>query len=274
VNYFADRVTVITGAGSGIGRALAVALAGQGAVLALSDRDGEAVTETRCLCRGAPAARVDAVDVTDWRAVSDYASAVRTEFDRVDVVLAVAGVIHTGSVVSSTLADMQRVMDVDYWGVVHTAKSFLPPLIESGGGHVATVSSAFGLVAAPLYAAYSAAKFAVRGFTEALRQEMRAAGHPVAVTCVYPGGVRTPIMRSGTYAADADRAAVVARFDRTVARVEAPAAAAAILRGVRAGHAQVLVGADARLASLASRLTGPGYARILPLLRNLPRLRR
>jgi short-subunit dehydrogenase len=253
---------------------LAVALADQGSVLALSDRDGDAVAQTRRLCRGAQATRVDEVDVTDGQGMADYAAAVRTEFDRVDVVLAVAGVIHTGSVLSSSLADMQRVMNVDYWGVVHTAKSFLPDVIRSGGGHVATVSSAFGLVAAPLYAAYSAAKFAVRGFTEALRQEMRAAGHPVAVTCVYPGGVRTPIMRTGSYAADTDRAAVVARFDRTVARVEPAAAATAILRGVRAGRAQVLVGADARLASLAVRLTGPGYARILPVLRNLPRLRR
>ncbi|HWE89310.1 MAG TPA: SDR family oxidoreductase [Pseudonocardiaceae bacterium] len=269
MRYYTGRVAVITGAGSGIGRALAVALADQEAVLALSDVDPGAVAATERLCGSAAAIRTDTVDVTDRRAVLDYASAVAAEFGRVDLVFAVAGVIFTGSVLSSDFADIEHVMNVDFWGVVHTAKAFLPHVIASGGGHVVTVSSAFGLIAAPLYSAYNSAKFAVRGFTESLRQEMLLAGHPVSVTCVYPGGVRTPIMRNSRCAEDEDLSVIAARFDSLVARTEPAEAASIVLRGVRSGRADVLVGVDARIVSLVVRAAGRGYQRVLPALHRL-----
>ncbi|SFQ69845.1 Short-chain dehydrogenase [Amycolatopsis arida] len=275
MGYFTGRVAVITGAGSGIGRALAVALADQGSVLALSDRDAAAVEGTRDLCRRARAVVADTVDVTDRHAMADYADKIVATLGHVDAVFAVAGVIHTGSVLSSEFTDIEHVMNVDYWGVVNTAKAFLPQLIATNQGrvgHVVPVSSAFGLVAAPSHAAYCSAKFAVRGFTEALRQEMSLGRYPVVVTGVYPGGVRTAIMRNGSYAADEDRAAVLRRFDRVVARTEPADAAATILRGVRAGRAQVLVGADARVAALVARALGTAYQRVLPaLLRRMVR---
>jgi NAD(P)-dependent dehydrogenase (short-subunit alcohol dehydrogenase family) len=274
MGYYAERVAVITGAGSGIGRELAVALAGQGSVLALSDCDPSGLAGTRGLCGGARGMRTDVLDVTDRRAVVEYAAEVAGEFGRVDLVFAVAGVVYTGSVLASDFADIERVMAVDYWGVVHTAKAFLPYVIDSGGGQIVNVSSAFGLLAAPSYSAYCSAKFAVRGFSESLRQEMLIAGHPVSVTCVYPGGVRTSIISNSWCAADEDLSAITKRFDKTIARTDPAAAADVILRGVRRGRASVLVGADAHVASLAVRVVGGAYQRVLPLVHRLSVRRR
>jgi NAD(P)-dependent dehydrogenase (short-subunit alcohol dehydrogenase family) len=187
-------------------------------------------------------------------------------FGRVDLVFCVAGIIHTGSVLTSEFADFEHVINVNLWGGVNTVKAFLPYVIASGGGHVVNVSSAFGLIAAPHYSAYNTSKFAVRGFSESLRQEMAFDGHPVSVTWVYPGGVRTPIMRNGRFAGDEDAGAVTARFDTKVARMGPDKAASIILRGVARRRAQVLVGADAHLASLLARTAGSGYQGLMPWL--------
>jgi len=267
VGAYAGRVAVITGAGSGIGRALALALAARGARLALSDLDADAVGETGQRCRSLGAvARVDVLDVTDRCAVAAYPEPVVAGFGRVDAVFAVAGVIHVGALVDSEVADVEHVLDVNVRGVVRTAAAFLPHLIASGDGRLVTVSSAFGLAGVPYYSAYSASKAAVRGFTAALRQELVADGHPVAVTCVVPGGVRTPIMRHGRYAAGEDPAAVAAVFDRRIARTDAGAAARAILRGAERRRAEVLVGPDAQVVSWLVRLLGSSYQNVLPRL--------
>lgn len=264
-DYFAGSVGVITGAGAGIGRALALQLSARGGRLALWDCDAEAVSQTAAQCRhGGAKVRVDVVDVTDRAAVLQQAAVVGEEFGRVNLVFCVAGVIHTGSVLGSDLDDVHHVVDVNLWGVVHTVKAFLPLVIASGGGHVVTVSSAFGLMAAPRYSAYVASKFAVRGFTEALRQEMELDGHPVRVSCAYPGGVRTQIIRTGRVAAGEDAAAIADRFDRHVARTGPQAAASMILRGTQRGQPQILVGVDARGVASFVRVAGASYQRILP----------
>jgi short-subunit dehydrogenase len=272
VGYYTGRVAVVTGAGSGIGRALAVSLAGQGAQLALADRDRDAVTATARLCPEGARVRADAVDITDREAVLDHCAAVVSEFGGADLVFAAAGVIHTGSLLASEPADLSRVIEVNLLGTMHTAKAFLPALISSGRGHLVTFSSGFGLMAAPYYSAYSASKFAVRGFSEALRQETARGRRPVTVTCVYPGRIRTSIMRSGSYAEGVNAAAVAAAFDRA-ARMGPDQAAAVILRGVARRRAQVLVGADARAVSALVRLTGARYQDLLPMLARRSRRR-
>ncbi|MFD1151113.1 SDR family NAD(P)-dependent oxidoreductase [Saccharothrix hoggarensis] len=269
------RVAVVTGAGSGIGRALALALAARGARVALADLDADAVAETGRRCRQLGArVRTDVVDVTDRRAVAEYPAAVLAEYGRVDAVFAVAGVIHVGALLDSDLVDVEHVFDVNVRGVVWTAKAFLPHLVASGDGRLVTVSSAFGLAAMPYYSAYSASKAAVRAFTAALRQELAADGHPVAVTCAVPGGVRTPIMRRGRYAPSEDPAAVAEAFDRRIARTDAGAAAEVILHGAERRRAQVLVGPDARLVSWLARLVGSSYQNLLPRLLRAGLLRR
>ena len=275
MSYYATRTAVITGAGSGIGRALATGLARRGAQLALSDRDADAVADTAQQCRLAGSrVRADTVDVTDRRAVLGYPAAVLSDFGRVDLVFCVAGVIHTGSLLASEFPDIDHVINVNLGGVINTAKAFLPHLISSGGGHIVTFSSGFGLMAAPHYSAYNASKFAVRGFSEALRQEMALDGHPVSVTCVYPGGIRTPIMGNGTFAEGEDAAEITAMFDAKIARMQADRAAAIILRGVARRRPQLLVGADAHAVSLFVRAAGSTYQDLLPWLGRLTRQRR
>jgi short-subunit dehydrogenase len=272
---FTGCTSVITGAGSGIGRALALELAAEGARLVLWDRDRDAVEGTARRCREAGAVvRVDVVDVRDARSVLERAADVRQEVERVGAVFCVAGIIHTGGVLESQVTDVRDVVDVNLMGVVHAVMAFLPLLISSGGGHVVTVSSAFGLVAAPRYAAYSASKFAVRGFTEALRQEMVLDRLPVRVSCAYPGGVRTQIVRRGLFARPQDADAVSARFDASVARMEPEEAARVILRGVRHGRARILVGGDARLVSVVARVAGGAYQRVVPSLLRMTQVTR
>lgn len=266
-DYFTNSVSVVTGAGAGIGRALARQLADQGGHLALWDRDGDAVSQTAGLCRQAGArVRVDVIDVTDRAAVLERATAVHEEFGRVNLVFCAAGTIHTGSILDSDLTDVRHVVDVNLWGVVHTVKAFLPLVISTGGGHVVTVSSMFGLMAVPRYSAYVTSKFAVRGFTETLRQEMAVDGHGVKVSCAFPGGVSTQLVRNGRFAAGEDAAAVADGFEQHVARTTPEAAASTILRGTRRGQAQILVGPDARGVACFVRVTGAGYQRILPRL--------
>ena len=196
---FAGKVAVVTGAGSGIGQALAIELARSGARVAISDvnTEGLAATEERLKAIGAQV-KADRLDVTEREAFELYADAVKEHFGKVNQIYNNAGIAFAGDIEVSPFKDIEKVMDVDFWGVVNGTKVFLPHLVESGDGHVINISSVFGLFSVPGQAAYNAAKFAVRGFTEALRQEMTAAGHPVKVTTVHPGGIKTNIARNMT----------------------------------------------------------------------------
>lgn len=267
--YFAGRVAVVTGGGSGIGQALAVRLAAGGARLALLDVNGAAAAATARQCREAGAqARADTVDVTDQDSLIRCAAAAAGEFERVDLLVCAAGVIHTGTVQGSSWEDTRRVIDVNLLGAMGTVHAFLPLVRASDAGHVVLFSSGFGLLAMPRFAAYSASKFGLRGFSEALAQELGTDGHRVRVTCAYPGVVRTPIMRRGTFAGSEDPAARADSFDR-LARTGPDQAAQVILRRVRQGRARALVGADARAALLAERALGGTYQRVLPRLARL-----
>ena len=174
---------------------------------------------------GAPVRSVR-LDVTDRAAVLRYAEEVVGDFGTVNVVINNAGIAFTGDIADMSFDQIERVMDVDFWGVVNGTKAFLPHLIASGDGHVVNISSLFGLLAVPGQSAYNAAKFAVRGFTEALRMEMQVAGHPVQVTCVHPGGIKTNIVRNSEAVDGQDVAELTSMFDKKLAKTSAEDAAA------------------------------------------------
>jgi NAD(P)-dependent dehydrogenase (short-subunit alcohol dehydrogenase family) len=258
------KVAVITGAGSGIGRALTYDLARRGARLAISDVDPNGLAETvkQVQVIGA-AVHATRLDVTDRAAVLRYADEIVGEYGVVNIVINNAGIAFTGDVADMSFAQIERVIDVDFWGVVNGTKAFLPHLISSGDGHVVNISSLFGLLAVPGQSAYNAAKFAVRGFTEALRMEMQVAGHPVQVTCVHPGGIKTNIVRNSDAVDGQDVAELTAMFDKKLAKTSAENAAGAIIRAVTGNRPRAVVGLDAKVLDLVVRLLGPRYQRLI-----------
>ncbi len=260
---FGGKVVAITGAGSGIGRALALELGRSGARLAISDFDADGLARTEKLIHKIGAdVRADRLDVTERAEFLTYADTVNAHFGTVNQIYNIAGIAFLGDVEVSQFKDIERVMDVDYWGVVSGTKAFLPHLIASGDGHVINMSSMFGLFGVPGQAAYNSAKFAVRGFTEALRQEMTLAGHRVGVTAVHPGYVKTAIARNAGAAEGVDIAAGIKVFDK-VAITSAHRAARTILKAVRKNKARVVVGLDARAFDLMVRAFPSGYQRVL-----------
>jgi NADP-dependent 3-hydroxy acid dehydrogenase YdfG len=260
---FAGKVAAVTGAGSGIGQALALELGRSGASLAISDVDleGLAKTEEQLKAIGAPV-RSDRLDVTEREAFHIYADHINERFGKVNQIYNNAGIAYTGDVDITAFKDIERVMDVDFWGVVNGTKAFLPHLVASGDGHVINVSSLFGLLSVPGQAAYNSAKFAVRGFTEALRQEMVLNREPVKVTSIHPGGIKTAIARNGLTAEGVDPAAQSKVFDKRLASTTPQRAAEIILDGVRKNKARVLVGQDAVVLDLIVRITGSHYQRL------------
>lgn len=262
---FTDRVAVITGAGSGIGRALALELAGLGALLALSDIDEVAVADTAARCEKLGAqARGYRLDVADREAMSAHADQVLAEFGRVNLVVNNAGVALVATVEEMSYEDLEWIVGINFWGVVHGTKAFLPHLIASGDGHLVNVSSVFGFVGVPTQGAYNATKFAVRGFTEALRQEMLLGGKPVKVSCVHPGGIRTNIARDARDTSGREPERLASDFAR-IARTTPEEAAKIIIRGVRRNKPRILVGPDAYVFDAIPRLLGARYQRLTAL---------
>jgi NAD(P)-dependent dehydrogenase (short-subunit alcohol dehydrogenase family) len=258
---FNGRVAVVTGAGSGIGRALAVDLAARGARLALSDVHEPGLAETIALCEKTGAqAKGYRLDVADRAAVTAHADEVADHYGQVNLVVNNAGVALMATVEDMSYEDFDWLMGINFWGVVHGTKAFLPHLIASGEGHLVNISSVFGLVGVPTQSAYNAAKFGVRGFTEALRQEMLLGRRRVGVSCVHPGGIRTNIARDAraTEGTAQERASEFAK----IAKTSAEDAARTILRGVEHNRARILIGADARVIDAAPRLLGSAYQRL------------
>ena len=264
MNPFEAKVAVITGAGSGIGRALAVNLAEKGAKLALSDIDTEGLAETVSQAEALGAdVKSDRLNVAEREAVLDYAEAVVAHFGEVHQVYNNAGIAYNGDVENSEFKDIERIIDVDFWGVVNGTKAFLPHVIASGDGHIINISSLFGLIAVPGQSAYNAAKFAVRGFTEALHQEMLVAKHPVKVTCVHPGGIKTAVARNATVANDQSAQTFAEFFDKRLALHSPEMAAETIIDGVCKGRPRVVIGWEAKALDVLARIIGPSYQRII-----------
>ena len=265
------RVAAITGAGSGIGRALAAELAAKGCHLALSDIDKAGLEETVELVER-PGIRVTAhaVDVADRAAMEEWAQQVVDHHGFVNLIVNNAGVALGSTVEAMSYEDFEWLMGINFWGVVHGTKAFLPHLRASGDGHIVNISSVFGLLGIPSQSAYNASKFAVRGFTEALRVELDMAGGAVSCTTIHPGGIKTNIARSGRFDAaslsalgqDPDR--VVAASERAL-RTAPERAAQVILRAVERDRRRAMIGADAQVFKLLA-MTPPGlYQRLIRL---------
>lgn len=269
MSTFTGKVAAVTGAGSGIGRALALGLARRGARLALSDVDEVGLAETARVARTL-AAEVDAarLDVSDGDAVKAYATAVAARFGNVHQIYNNAGIAFSRSVIDSTFEDYERVLAVNLRGVIHGTLAFLPHLIAAGDGHVVNISSLNGFMAQGQMSHYCTAKFAVRGFTESLRIEMLAAGLPVRVTVVHPGGVKTNIASAALARARASGLAVTAEdearermYNEKLLKLSPDLAAETILAGVARDQARVLVGNDARAVDLLVRAFPVAYQR-------------
>ena len=262
------KVVAITGAASGMGRELAIECARRGSDLALVDVDVEGLEETaRRARKERPAARIETgrLDVADRDAMYAWAARVEAKLGGADLIVMNAGVSLSASVAKMTDADFHWLFDINFWGVVNGCRAFLPQLQQKPDAHIVNVSSVFGLIGVPTQSAYCAAKFAVRGFTESLRQELD--GTSVHVSCVHPGGIKTEIVKRGRHHEDAlggqaDPAVVAREFERS-ARTTATEAAAIILRGVLRNEPRILVGADAVVIDAMARLAPRRYGALV-----------
>ena len=265
---FSRKVAVITGAGSGIGRALALALATRGCILALADVNRNGLHETRDQVTAAGAAcSTHVVDVADRDAVEAFAADVFRQHGAVHLVINNAGVTLVDQAERASYEDFNWIMNINFWGVVYGTKAFLPYLRQVDEAHIVNVSSLFGLVAMPIQSAYNASKFAVRGFTESLKMEL--AGSPIGVSCVHPGGIKTGIGEHSRVREDSisvTREQLLADFEKAAATT-AERAAAVIIRDIEKKRRRILIGFDARLFDWVSRIFPGSYEKIFGLER-------
>jgi short-subunit dehydrogenase len=260
-----NSVAVITGAAGGIGQALALRLAREGAHLALADIDeaGLMKVESDLAGKGVEVS-THVVDVGDGKRVEELAGEVMQRHGRVNILINNAGVALFGDVQEISIADLEWLMQINFWGTVYGVKHFLPLLRQQPErAYLVNLSSIFGIIAPPGQAAYAASKFAVRGFTEALRHEL--AGTAIQVSTVHPGGIMTGIARRGRVGAAADasiRETETARFER-LARTSPEEAADRIVSGMLRGQTRILVGPDAHLLDLIQRFMPRTYWRLI-----------
>ena len=264
MSFLSGGVAVVTGAGSGIGRALAQQLAGSGSALALADVDEAGLSQTvQSLGSKNASITTHVMDVADEASVDAFAEDVGRRHGRVTLLINNAGVALHGKFEEISLDDFRWLMNINFWGTVYGVKYFLPMLKREQRSHLVNISSVFGIIAPPGQPAYSASKFAVRGFTECLRHEL--AGSAVCVSCVHPGGIRTAIAsraRLGAGASAPKREKTIASFAK-LARTSPEAAAARILRGVERREPRILIGSDAYQIDILQRLRPASYWKTL-----------
>jgi len=269
MTYVRGKIGVITGAGSGIGRALALQLNREGCELYLSDINGESLEETlRLLSSKDVPANGQVLDVADKARMHAWAEQIATDRGHVDIVINNAGVALIATVEASNYENLEWLMGINFWGVVYGTQAFLPLLRRSKQGHLVNISSVFGLIGVPTQSAYNAAKFAVRGYTEALRQEMH--GTNVHVCCVHPGGIKTNIARAArgddTVMSAEARGSEFERLARTTPEV----AAQKIVAAIEKRKPRLLIGLDAAIISLLCRLFPVSYPRFMLALAKPP----
>lgn len=262
-----NSVAVVTGAGSGIGRALVLRLAAEGiAGLAISDVNEDGLNETATMIPATMPITTRVFDVSDRESVNRFAEQVLGDHGRVTHLFNNAGVGLIGEFEHISIEDFEWLMGINFWGVVYMTKAFLPTLLQQDAAHIANVSSVFGLIAPSEQTAYCSSKFAVRGFTESLRAELRETN--VAVSCVHPGGIKTNIVRNsrvGEGTPDEWKNQGVKFFDK-VAKTSAEDAAEVIVQGIKSKNSRILIGKDAAAISLFSRLFPKRYLGVIERL--------
>jgi len=262
----------LTGAASGIGRTLAFALAARGCDLALADRDEAGLQALAAelakqgALPGAVKVTTHRVDVSEPDQIAEFAQGAVATHPGLNILINNAGVALMGNFVEIDQAQMDWLMNINFWGVVHATRAFLPHLAQRREAHIVNLSSIFGIVAPPGQTAYAAAKFAVRGFSESLRHELQTAESPIRLSVVHPGGVATNIARnsrSGSGVIDnARRAESIERFDNA-ARTTPAAAAQRIIAGIEKNQPRILIGFDAQCLDLVQRLRPSTYWKLL-----------
>lgn len=262
-----DKVAAITGAGSGIGRATAVLMAAKGCHLALSDVNETGLAETAAAClKYGVKVTTRRVDVASREQMYAWAEEVVTDHGLVNIIFNNAGVALGATVEDMQYDDFEWLMDINFWGVVYGTKAFLPHIKTAGEGAVVNVSSVFGLIAVPTQSAYNAAKFAVKGFTEALREEMEIEGCNVGVTCVHPGGIKTNIARAARITETKGMVDTKSTRDFEKAFITTPEKAAEeVVNGILKNKRRVLIGPDAIAIDLMQRILPTSYQRLLEI---------
>ncbi|MCS6984334.1 MAG: SDR family NAD(P)-dependent oxidoreductase [Leptospiraceae bacterium] len=261
------KVVVITGAGSGIGRALAIALAQRRALISISDIKLHDLEKTADMCRAYSRVQALLVDVSKKDEMKQYPEKVLSEFGQINVIINNAGVALSGRVEETSVEDYEWLMGINWWGVLYGTKYFLPFLRQAGEGHIVNISSLFGLIAVPTQSAYNAAKFAVRGFTESLAQEL--AGSSIGVTGVYPGGIKTSIAHNARFISgpkgEKNHAEVAERFLK-MAQTSAEEAAEQIIRAIEEKKPRLLIGYDALILDSLGRFFPEQYPFFLKMV--------
>lgn len=261
-----DKIAVVTGAASGIGRATAVELARAGCHLAIADLDTEGLAET--------AAQVEAqgrnasthqVNVADKQAMEAFAAEVIEAQGSVDILINNAGVALSQNVATQSLEDLEWIFGINFWGVVYGCHYFLPHIQKQAEGHIVNISSLFGLIGVPTQSAYCATKFAVRGYTESFRAELLLEDSPIGVTSVHPGGIDTNIAKNARHKdgmKGLSHAASVKSFKK--AAITSPESAASqIVRAIRQNKPRLVIGKDAKTIEVVQRASPTGYIKLV-----------
>ncbi|AQZ83528.1 MULTISPECIES: SDR family NAD(P)-dependent oxidoreductase [Acinetobacter] len=272
---FKNKVAAITGAGSGIGQQLAILLAKQGCHLSLSDINEKGLQQTVELLKPYSTITVTTkkLDVSDREAVKQWAQETVQDHGSVNLIFNNAGVALGSTVEGATYEDLEWIVGINFWGVVYGTKEFLPFIKQTQDGHIINISSLFGLTAQPTQSAYNATKFAVRGFTESLRQELDIEKSGVSSLCVHPGGIRTNIAKSAKMSDSLnslgmDPTKSIQNFDKLL-RTPPEEAARQILQAVLKNKRRLLIGSDAKILDAFQRLFPTGYQRASTIVTKL-----
>ena len=265
---FSGCAAAITGAASGIGRALAFELAARGCDVALADLDEPGLQSAAKEITATHARRVTVhrVDVADPKQIQDFASSAIAEFPALSILVNNAGVALLGQFDEFDLSQMAWLMDINFWGVVRGTRAFMPHLLSRPQAHIVNISSIFGIIAPSGQSAYSASKFAVRGFSESLRHELATNKSSVRLSVVHPGGVKTNIARralAGAHLRESVNPKELGERFEQLARTSPEAAAQRIVRGIERNDPRILIGWDARFLDLFQRLRPATYWALL-----------